>query len=293
MNMDTIGGKKRESFDFAKYIGLFEANVVAINPTTEQLKDKLKIELKEDSKATEYLGVSQDDNTYLRIDVWLEEVKEKRLFKVSFFLEDKKRENKDKTGRQFINSVGVCSWAADKEFLPEWFIGREFREAYIGEEEFYNFMRNWLSDLDYRSVETTLSLDWKKLMKGNVKDIKSQIDGEWSTSIVALATVVSKVKDDETKEYQGIYNKGFLSSYTLRNFKLVDYSNPDVLDKLNIKKTKDLKPHEKFVLQVTGEYGCKDFYILKTLKKYDPDENLVSSDDTKIESFNKEVEEEY
>ncbi len=280
--MNTIGGKKREAFDFTKYIGLFEANVVAINPSAEQLKDKLGIELKEDSKATEYLGISQDDNTYLRIDVWLEEVKEKKSFKVSFFLEDKERVNKDDTKRQYINSIGVCSWAAETEDLPEWFVKRDYRVAYTGEEDLYNFMRNWLSDLDYRAAETTLNLDWKKLMKGNVKDIKDQIDGEWCTSVVALATVVSRVKEEETKEYQGIYNKGFLSPYTLRNFKLVDYSNKEILDKLNSKKSKDLKPHERFVLQVTGEYGCKDFYVLEALKEYDPDENLVSSDETMI-----------
>jgi len=280
--MSTIGGVKREAFDFTKYIGLFEANVVAVNPSAEQLKDKLGIELKEDSKATEYLGTSQDENTYLRVDVWLEEVKEKKPFKVSFFLEDKERVNKDDTKRQYINSIGVCSWAADTEDLPDWFVKRDYRVAYTGEEDLYNFMRNWLSELDYRHAETTLNLDWKKLMNGNIKDIKDQIDGEWCSSIVALATVVSRVKDDETKEYQGIWSKGFLSPYTLRNFKLVDYSNQEVLDKLAAKK-KDLKPHERFVKQITGEYGCKDFYVLEALKEYDPDENIVSSDETKIE----------
>jgi len=281
--MSTIGGKKRESLDFTRYIGLFEASVVAINPTAEQLKDKLGIELKEDSKATEYLGTSQDDNTYVRVDFWLREVKEERLFKLSFFLEDKERENKDQTKRQYINSIGVCSWAADPNDLPDWFVKRDYRVAYTGEENFYNFLRCWMSDLDYRSTETTLNLDWKKLMKGQLKDLKDQIDGEWSTNVVALATVISKVKNDETKEYQGIYNKGFLSPYTLRNFKLVNYLDPEVLQKLREKKTKDLKPHEKFVLEVTGEYGCKDFFTLSELKEYDPDENMVSTDETIID----------
>ena len=284
--MSSIGGKKREGNGdgFQKKVGLFEANVIAVNPTMEQLKEKLGIELKEDSKAAEYIGTSNDGNTYVRVDIWLEEVKDKNKFKVSFFLEDKERENKDNTKRQYINAVGVCSWAADPNDLPDWFTGRDYRVAYTGEEDLYSFLRTWLNELDYRSADTTLTLDWKKLMKGNMNDIKDQINGEWCSSIVALATVITKVKDDESKEFQGIYNRGFLSPYTLRNFRLIDYSDQSVLDKLASKKSKDLKAHEKFVLNVTGQYGCKDFYILKDLKDYDADENLVSSDAAKIDS---------
>jgi hypothetical protein len=39
-----------------------------------------------------------------------------------------------------------------------------------------------------------------------------------------------------------------------------------------------LKPHERFVLNVNGEYGCKDYFILKDLKEYNPEDNLVASD---------------
>jgi hypothetical protein len=135
-----------------------------------------------------------------------------------------------------------------------------------------------LGALDYRDAETTLQLEWKKLMKGNVKDLKDQVDGEWCTNFVALATIRTVIKDEETKEYQGVYNKAFLPEYTLKQFRLTDYSNSSVLSGLRGKKSKDLKPHERFVLNVTGEYGCKDFYIFKDLKEYNSDDNLVASD---------------
>ena len=83
--MSSIGGKKRENTgggDFGKKVGLFEANVIAVNPTAEEFKDILGMELKEDSKATEYLGETKDGNNYLRVDFWLEEVKNKEKFKV-------------------------------------------------------------------------------------------------------------------------------------------------------------------------------------------------------------------
>lgn len=280
--MSSIGGKKRENTgggDFSKKVGLFEANVIAINPTAEEFKDILGMELKEDSKATEYLGETRDGNNYLRVDVWLQKVNSEDKFKTSFFLEDKERENKDGTKKQYINSIGMCSWAADENDLAEWFTkDRDYRVAYVGEEDFYNFMRTWLADLDYRDAETVLQLEWKKLMRGNVKDIKDQIDGEWSKSVVALATVIVKERDGEAKEYQGIYNKAFLGGYSLKQFRLVDYGSAKVQADLKNKKPRDLKAHEKFVLNVVGEYGCKDYYILKDIQDYNPDDNLVASD---------------
>ena len=280
--MSSIGGKKRENTgggDFSKKVGLFEANVIAVNPTLEEFKDVLGMDLKEDSKAAEYLGETKDGNNYLRVDVWLQRVNHDDKFKVSFFLEDKERENKDGTKHQYINSVGQCSWAADENDLAEWFTkGRDFRIAYTGEEDLYNFMRTWLADLDYRDADTVLQLEWKKLMRGNVKDLRDQIDGEWAKSVVALATVIVKERDGESKEYQGIYNKAFIGGYALKQFRLVDYGNKKTQETLKNKKPRDLKGHEKFVMNVIGEYGCKDYYTFKEIQDYNPDDNLVASD---------------
>jgi hypothetical protein len=183
--MSGIGGSKRErkeTTEFPKKVGLFEASVIAINPTIEQYKDILGIELKEDSKATEYLGESRDGNTTVRISVWLKDVKSGQNFNISYYLEDKERENKDGTKKQYINQLGLCAWAADEDGLAQWFKGnpgneKDFRVAYVGEEEFYEFMRNWLCELDYSRNDTTLSLDWKKLIRGNVKEI--YITDQW------------------------------------------------------------------------------------------------------------------
>lgn len=278
----NIGGKKRESSansqDFTKKVGLFESKVIAINPSMEEYAEVLGMELKEGSKATEYLGTSNDGNTSLRVDIWLQEIKSGDKFKVNFFLENKLKANKDGTKAQYINNVGTTSWATDENTLPDWFKGREYRQAYVGEEELYGFLRTWLGNLDYRDADTVLQLDWKTLMKGNVKDIKSQIDGEYCTNVVALATIKTVEKDGEVKEYQGVYNKGFLPAYALKQFRLVNYADTKVLDSLRNKKAKDLKTHERFVVQVTGEYGCRDFYALKDLCDYNADDNVVASD---------------
>lgn len=281
--MSGIGGTRRESTggegNFSKKVGLFEANVIAINPTIEEFKDVIGMELKEDSKAAEYLGDTKDGNTYLRVDVWLEEVKTKEKFKTTFFLEDKERENKDGTKKQYINSVGMCSWAGDENDLAEWFTkDRDYRVAYTGEEDLYNFLRTWLGGLDYRHAETTLMLEWKKLMRGNVKDLRDQINGEWCNTVVAMATVITKERDGETKEYQGVYNKAFIGGYALKQFRNIDYNNKRTQADLKNKKPRDLKGHEKFVLNIAGEYGCKDYYLFSDIQEYNADDNLVASD---------------
>lgn len=278
----AIQGEKRERQalpEVSKKVGLFEARVVTINPTAEEFKEILEIDLPEDSKLTDYLGKNRDDNTYLRIDIWLEEVRKKDRFKVTFFLEDKERENKDGTKKQYINNIGTTTWATDPNELPDWFTKRDYRVAKVGEEELYGFMRTWL-ELDYSQSKADLSLEWKKLMKGNVKELKDQVNGAYCTNVAALATVTVRQKDGENKEYQSIYNKAFLPAYYLKNFRLVNYSDPTVQSALRAKKSKDLRPHERFVVNVTGEYGCKDYYILRDLQEYNPDDNLVASDRT-------------
>lgn len=288
--MSAIGGVKREiqNFDFKKRIGIFEAKVIAVNPTPEQYKILTGRDLKEDSKECDYLGQSEEGNTTLRINVWLEDVKTSDRenpdrYKVSFYLENKEKESKDMLKKQYKNDVGSCTWIDDVNNLPEWFLGEEtakrtYRVAYIGEEELYTFLRTWLGKLDYSSAATTLDIEWKKLMKGNVKDIADQINGEFCTTFGALATVSVKVKDNEVREHQNVFNKAFLPQYSMKNFRLIDYSDPKVIEAIKAKRPKDQKPHEKFVLSVTGEYGCKDFYVLKDIKDYDPTENVAASD---------------
>ena len=281
--MSNIGGEKRQSpvFDdkeFVKKVGLFEAKVIAVNPTTEEYADVLGRQLKEDSKATEYLGTSKDGNARLRLDFWLEEVKTQEKFKLTFFIENKEKENKDQTKKQYINNIGRCTWADSPNNLPTWFKERENRVSFVGEEDLYNFLRSWLSNIDFSSKKSTLQLEFNKLIKGNVKEIKEQINGEWATNIVALATINTKETDDGVKEFQNIYNKAFLPPYSIKAFRLLDYNAAGTISGLRQKSSKDLKPHERFVVNVTGEYGCRDYFKLKDLEDYNSGDNLVASD---------------
>ena len=219
--MSNIGGEKRQSpvfeeKDFPKKVGLFEARVVAINPTREEYADVLNRQLSEESKADQYLGTSKEGNARLRLDFWLEETKTNDKYKLTFFIENKEKENKDLTKKQYINNVGRCTWADSENNLPSWFKEREYRVARVGEEDLYNFLRSWLSNIDFSKKSATLEVNFSKLLKGNVSELKEQITGEWSNHLVAMATISSKETDEGVKEFQNVYNKAFLPAYSIK-----------------------------------------------------------------------------
>jgi hypothetical protein len=124
-------------------------------------------------------------------------------------------------------------------------------------------------------------------MKVNIKYLNEQIDGTFSNSFLALATIKSVIKDNdgvpETKQYQSVY-KSILPTYLMKQFRLNDYAKQSVIDGLKAKASKDLKLQERWVVNIFGEYGLKDYFILKDMKEYDASENVMSSDSAVLEA---------
>jgi hypothetical protein len=279
-----IKGNKREQTEFKekkKFIGLVECKVVAINPDEEQYAEITGNKVKEDSKQFNYLGEDEEGNKQLRIDVWFRDVKnEENTFKTSFFLKNVIRKNKDETKTQYINQTGTTSWSESENKLIDWFKKTDYRESHIGEEELYNFLKSWLSGLDYKDVDTVLDMDWSKLMKGNIKEMRQQIDGEYCGNILILVGIKTVEKEGEIKTYQSVFNKAFTYPAALKQFRSVNYDDSSIITRLKSKLPKELKAYEKFALAVKGEYGFKDVHILKDLKEFNENDFLVTSDKT-------------
>lgn len=271
----SIKGKPREQKEFVKKTGFFEGEVVVINPDREKLEKLLGLELEKDP---EYLGKDENGNTKLNIVAWLKDVKTGELRNVRFFLKDVFKENQAKTKKQYINDVGMTTWADDEDNLQDWFKSRPYRVAREGEEELYNFAITWLNKLDTRDAETVLSFDWSKLMKGNVKEIAEQIGGEYAGTICCLVTMRTVNKDGQPMEYEQVYNKEFLPGYAMKQIRLkkIDQSFIEVARTTEKKKRTKL---QKFVLNITDtQYGVKDHFTLGELIPYDPTKNIAASD---------------
>lgn len=261
----ALKGKEKEVKNYKKYVGLFNAHVVAVNPTKDELGTLLGTTIE---KEPEYTGVNDTTGAKkVTVSFWLKEESNGNLFNVRFNLEDTVVESK--TGKtQFINSIGNTSYAEDKSQLPQFFtdMGREVRPAKKGEELLYKFLRAWLSNLNYEDPSTELSMDWKKLIGGKVAELREAISDFKDQTICAMATVRTA---DDGKEYQGVYSYEFLPNYAL--------------DCFTGKKNKNYKAVDKFIEKVTDkEYGCKDFYELKPLVEYDPSKNVINTSNSAV-----------
>jgi hypothetical protein len=262
--MAGIGGTKKEfsEVDFSKKIGIFEGKVVKINPTKEELEELLNTKFEGD-KEIEYLGETEEGETKLSLSFWLQDVETQQVFNLRFFLVDKERENKDKTKKQYVNLSAACSWADSPNNLPEWFKKKEFRVAKVGEEELYEFLRSWLNQLDWNTNEDFL--EFKKLMRGNVKELIDLGKSEYAGTVVVSAIVRTVDTDNGAKEYQGVYNKAFLPGNMIKMFR--------------VKSSKTSKLMTRFVNTISDkDYGCKDAYSLELLHDYDSSKHLPATD---------------
>jgi len=274
-----ISGEKRivssEEGKFVKKVGIMLADVVAINPDSQWYSEN-GMELKEGSKATEYLSKSEDGNRTVRLDFWVREQKSNQLYKVGYYLEDTIALTQAGDKTYFINNQGNSSCVASESDLKDWFKKYDYRKAKKGEKELYNFLRAWLSEIDFRKDGAVLELDLEKLFKGNYKAISEQIGGEYAMPVVLPVTIKTVQKDGDVKEYQEVYNKAVTPHYNMKYFENKTYSE-EYLDKLRDREAKKekIKGHEEFIKNLAGNYGTKNFFSLKPLHDYDPSENIV------------------
>jgi len=297
-----IEGTKKQEVGFVEqklYVGLFEGEVVALNPTAEEFKKLTGWTPSENSRQFDYTGTSNDGNPSIRLDFWIREKKERltddnkpyhNKFRLAFWIEAKDRENREGTLTQYINDVGTCSWAESPERLPQWFTSRKYRVARPGEEKLYNFLRIWLGKLDTRDADTHLDLNWKPLINGDVSEIRDQIGGEYCRNVLALATIeVGENREGRMVNFQRVYDT-VLMPYQLKFFNTEDYKDTNVVARIATKSDR-LSPFERFVVDVNDErYGCKQVFTLKPIEEYDPEKpehrSIVSTDEVRMQESN-------
>jgi hypothetical protein len=282
----ALAGKKREITEYTKKVGWFEFAPEFFNPTKEQLEEFLGRTFEKD---VEYLGEDDEGNKKVVINVWGTDTKSGDKYSIRFALINKRVVSKNTGKIQYINQVGDTQYAEDKDNLMDWFsnfmskedkktgekkvLGQKtVREAIVGEEALYKFLRATMK-LDYFDPETNMVLDTKDLLKGDVREMNSWLKDERAGTVVAVATVRTVEEDDpenegETtkKEYQSVYNKAFLPG----TFMKVLRTNP----------SKKPKQVEKFLEEIEGEHGIRDYWVRGELHDYDPSKNIAANDET-------------
>jgi len=205
--MSNILNTKQASIVTRKlYTGVAPVKIVAINPTTQELRELLN---NDEVKEVSYSQTNRDGEPTTRIDFWLKNEELGILTKFAIFMS-----NKDityKSGKKLlINNKLQTSISNSVEELTanakmSWFKTDKVRFCKEGEDILYNFVSNLVNaDLNDDSLDFEFS-DIDAILNGNITELKS-INDHFKRGIKVLLGV----KVVNGREYQEVYKHKFM-----------------------------------------------------------------------------------
>ena len=145
--------------------------------------------------------------------------------KISIFLKNELNVSKTKGTKQFINKFATTTWsntleeATGKEAKngKKWFLPDGARQAFVGEEQLYELLRNWLNVKIGDELQLT---NFKKLFTGDFSELQTLLKSFNSNVFKVLATVNTT---DDGKTYQQINNNMFDRATSSTPKRFIDY----------------------------------------------------------------------
>ena len=269
------GQVSSEGGSVKRYIGVASVFVLGVNPLKEELEKFYGRTL---DNAPEYLGETEVGNTKVpqaRLDFIVKADPEKYLdehnqplnfvSKVSLFIRKAYRYNKDNTKVQVIDKYGRTAWVtveqAKAHEVPIYSNGpanidKNYRPAYIGEEELIKFLIAYLNipscqryidgkwvmnDADKLSDSEASLEHIEDYFKGDFSELKTIIGYQPNNKVKVLFGVRNT---DDNKQYQTVYTRMFLKNG------VSDYSKLD----------KDVKETQNSGALSTSEFDCTELH---------------------------------
>ena len=255
-----------------RYIGVAPVYVLGVNPTKAEMSAIYGTEITADP---EYVTVSEIDGKEVksaRLDFIVQTDEEKcginMKSKVSFFLRQMYRYNKDKSKVQVIDKYGRTAWVtieqAKNHEIPMYSNGpanldKDYRPCYVGEEDLTKFLKAYLGIPEVMKYvnSTWVLVDNPQDCEARLENIETYFKGDFSElrSIISLQAknrvkVLFGVKtNDENKQFQAVYTQMFVKNA------VTDYSK---LDKdLQDRKSNGAYPTTEFEVCDIKEYVVK------------------------------------
>lgn len=225
-----------EAVEIKRYVGVAPVKVLAVNPNKATLEKYFNTTLENEPT---YTG-DNEGIKYARIDFLVQTDAEKcgvdMITRLSFYIRDEKRYNRDKTKIQVIDEYGRTAWVTADEFkekrIPIYSngsaanISNNYRACLNGEEYLTNFVRTYLNIPNVmRYVNNTwIMIENPSDAECRFDNIKDWFDGKF-TDIKDINTLMPEnkvkvlfgVKNAENgNQYQDFYNRMFLSNGTSR-----------------------------------------------------------------------------
>lgn len=277
------GRETTNSQEIKRYIGVAPVFVLAVNPTKDELE---KIYNNTSDNAPEYLSkteVNGKEVEQVRIDFIVQTNTERSngidlKTKLSFFLTNMPKYNRDGSKVQVINKYGETTWLsiedAKNKVIPSnlsWFEAADIRPAYIGEAELTIFIKKYLNipNKSYRKSNGELvELENKADAEARLDCISNYFKGDFSE----LKTIASLLPNneikcmfgvrttDDGKMYQAVYSHEFVKN------NVTDYSKLD----------EDLQNRKQ-----NGAYSTTEFSICD-LKEYTVESTTFTPNDQEM-----------
>lgn len=269
------GQVSSEGGSIKRYIGVASVFVLAVNPLKEELE---KLYGRTLENAPEYIGEAEVGDTkvpQIRLDFIVKADPEKYLdaanqplnfvSKISFFIRKAYRYNRDKTKVQGIDRYGRTAWVtieqAKAHEVPVYSNGpanidKDYRPAYIGEEELIKFLIAYLNipscqryvdgkwvmnDADKLSDSEASLEHIEDYFKGDVSELRTIIGYQPNNKVKVLFGIRNT---DDNKQYQTVYTRMFLKNG------VSDYSKLD----------KDVKQTQESGAMSSSEFDCTELH---------------------------------
>ena len=266
----SAGKESTEGGEFKRYIGVAPVRVLAVNPTKSEQEKLYNTTLDKDPEYVGNVNVNGKDVQNVRISFVVRTDEEKcgidMTTNVTFFLQNAPRMGAQSGKYQIIDKYGRTAWATEEDIkakqIPVYSNGKpanidaDYRQAYVGEEELTNFIKNYLN---IPNVQKYVDGEWKLVdnpsecearldkiadyFKGNFAELKSIISLQPNNKIKVMFGVRTS---EDGKEYQAVYTR-----MTLKNG-VSDYSRLD----------KDLQEAKQ-----NGAYSTTEFSVCP-IKEY-------------------------
>lgn len=243
------GNESQEAREFKRYIGVAPVFIKAVNPNKKEHEALFNTTLEE---APNYVGsveVDGNDVANARIQVVFQPDVEKIGFEMplvtmALFLQNRPRVGANSGKTQVIDKYGRTAWATPEELathaIPVYSNGpadidKDYRPAYVGEEELMEFVKAYLCIPSINTWDANLkkmvpntkvkpeececrfdNLD--KIFKGDFSEIKDALGFQPTNKVKVMLGVRTS---DDGKLYQAVYTRKFLRNSST-NFSSLD-----------------------------------------------------------------------
>ena len=243
------GNESQEAREFKRYIGVAPVFIKAVNPNKKEHEALFNTTLEEAPNYVTNTEVDGNDVANARIQVVFQPDVEKIGFEMplvtmTLFIQNRPRVGANSGKTQVIDEYGRTAWATPEELaahaIPVYSNGpadidKDYRPAYVGEEELMEFVKAYLCIPSINTWDANLkkmvpntkvkpeececrfdNLD--KIFKGDFSEIKDALGFQPTNKVKVMLGVRTS---DDGKLYQAVYTRKFLRNSST-NFSSLD-----------------------------------------------------------------------